>query len=696
MTRITATQVGTRFSKIAYRLLIALGVLLGLLVLAAAFFIFIFDWNNLRGYAGGKASAAAGRDITVGDIKIEWGWPVTRLHLRDLTVANTPDSKDLQMVDLAGMDAAFDVKSLLVGKFTIPELILSKPKFVLEKNKAGDANWKLGTSPAGSIATAPVPDERSEMPIIGRLVIDGGTLTYRDASTGTDLQLNANSVKGEAGKNEDIHLDGTGTYQKQPFKIDLTGGSVLQLSETDEPFPLKLSITVGKTALTAEGTLDDPLQLAGLNMNLTIRGDNAGDLFPLLGIALPQTPPYSLKGKLELDKDGDKVKEWRFRSFAGKLGDSDLSGNLSYNVARERPLFKAAFVSNLLDLKDLSGLIGAEPGNSDAATGDQKAKAAEKHQESETVIPDAPLDISKLSAMDADVTFTGKRIQSGGTLLDDFYMKLLLDNRMLKVDPVRFGTAGGDIVTYITVNARQEPVKVDTDFRFSKLELAKIFEGIADKLGQKNVNRGIIGGVAKLSGTGKSLHEMLSHANGKIGIGMEGGQLSNLIVRIIGLNVAQALGLYIGGDVATPVRCIVSDFDVKDGLGTIDAFVIDTKISNIAGSGTLNLKDEGLHIDLHPQSKDFSLVSLKSPIRIRGTMKNPDVGIDATNVAARGGVAAALAAVFPPAAIASFIDIGLGKDSDCAALLNEVKADTGQKGSKNLVPTNNKVAPPKK
>ena len=677
-------------------LFIAFGILLGLVILAVLFFVFVFDWNHLRGWASGKASTAAGRDIAVGDIKVEWGWPVTSLHLRDLTVANVPDSKDPQMADIGAIDASFDLKALLGGTFTITDLSLDQPKIVLEKDKDGNANWKLGTSPAGAVATAPLPDKRTDVPVIGHLLIKGGSLTYRDAKSQTDLTLTANTIAGEAQKHEQIHLDGKGTYQHEPFKLDLTGGSILQLRDTDEPYQLKLELNAGPTTITVDGTVDDPLQLEGLNLAMTIKGKNAADLFPLTGVALPQTPPYDVHGRLELAEEKGKPQEWRFRAFKGRLGDSDIGGDLAYNVAGKRPKLTGAFVSNLLDFKDLGGLIGASPGNSDAATADQKAQANEKKVESPFVIPDAPLDISKLSAMDADVSFTGKRIQSGGTLLDDFYMKIVLDDRLMKVDPVRFGTAGGDVITYMTVNARQDPPQVDTDFRFSKLQLAKLIDPAAKTLGQPNVSEGVIGGVAKLKGTGKSLHEVLSHADGKIGIGMEGGKLSNLIVRLIGLNVAQALGLYLGGDVPTPVRCIVSDFNVKDGLATADAFVIDTKISNVAGNGTLNLKNEAMDLTLHPQSKDFSLVSLRSPIKIGGTFKSPDIGIDAGNLAARGGAAAALTAIFPLAAVAAFVDVGLGHDSDCTKLLGELKDDTNQHGAKNLVPVNNTVAPPKK
>lgn len=693
MQQLRTGNVAERVVALLYFLLLLLAGLALLIVLAVLYFIFIFDWNHASGLIGEKASAAAGRDVVVKELAIDWGWPLTHVTVTGLSVANVAGATEPQMVNLDMLDATIDVRDFIVhfGRVNLLELTLTKPHIVLEKDKDGNSNWNLGTNPAGAAVTVAAPDDRTEVPLIGKLTVKEGALIYRDAKKKTDVTLKADTATGSTSGKDEITLDGAGNYQGQAMKIKLVGGNIMALKENTEPYPVDVSFVAGKTSISAKGTVDDPIKLAGLNLAVTVRGDNAADLFPLTGIALPTTPPYSIKGQLGLETESDKPKIWKFSNFNGRVGESDISGDLSFDVSHKRPLFKAKFVSKLLDFKDLGGLIGAK-GTSDVASPEQKQEAATQ-KAAPTIIPDVPLDISRLSAMDAQVEFTGQQIQSGGLPLDNFYMKLSLDDSLLKADSLRFGTASGDISVMLTVNARQEPVRIDSDFLFRKLDLARLMEGLSKTLGQQNVSKGYIGGRAVLSGTGKSLHDMLSTSNGTLGIGMAGGQLSNLVVELVGLDIAEGLGFYLGGDAPTPIRCVIANFDVKDGLATTNTFVIDTKDTNIHGKGTLNFKDEAMNMILRPQPKDVSLVSLRSPISVTGTLKNPSVGVEGSLV--RAGAAGALGVLVPFAAIAALVETGLGDDSNCGALLDDMKKETGQQGGKSLVPTNPQPAPMK-
>lgn len=85
----------------------------------------------------------------------------------------------------------------------------------------------------------------------------------------------------------------------------------------------------------------------------------------------PSTPPYRLKGHLKHDG-----KVWSFANFSGRVGDSDLSGNIRVDTAPKRPFMKADLVSNLLDFDDLAGFIGGKPGTApgETASTEQKSK----------------------------------------------------------------------------------------------------------------------------------------------------------------------------------------------------------------------------------------------------------------------------------------------------------------------------------
>ena len=90
--------------------------------------------------------------------------------------------------------------------------------------------------------------------------------------------------------------------------------------------------------------------------------------------------------------------------------------------------------------------IGAGPGigPGETASAAQRAKGAADTSDPR-LLPDMPLDISRLAAMDAKVEFRGLRVVATKLPVDNFYVKLELDDRLLKITPVRFGSGHGDI-----------------------------------------------------------------------------------------------------------------------------------------------------------------------------------------------------------------------------------------------------------
>ena len=656
-----------RRALVALLVLSVLTPLLGLL-----YVFFLFDWNNARDPLASSASARAGRKIVIeGDLRVDWGWPISRLSAEGLAVDNFEGGSAPQMLEIKRIDAALDLRSLLKGQLKFTELALVAPRLLLEKTAKGTPNWRFVDNPAGGVALAVLPENRHEFPIIERLSIDDGRMRYKDPANKTDLRVGAATLQGAADDDQQrIRFNGKGLLQGQPLRFKIEGGSVLELRDSHAPYPLSVSIDTGDTSARIAGTITDPVAMKGLDVRLSIRGHNAADLFTLTGIALLPTPPYDLAGRLGY---ADGV--WAFRKFSGRMGGSDLAGDLRWDVRPKRPLLTASFTSHQLDLADLSGFIGVR---------------LDAQSKSETrILPDVPLDISRLAAMDAQVDFHGVRIVSTQLPVDDVHVKIDLEDRLLKVVPVRFGSGRGDIAMWVTVNAREEPVQITSKLEVRRVPIAAMFKGVSAVTGKPNLARGVIGGTADLAGNGKSLRTMLANASGHLGIGMEGGQLSHLIVELLGLDIAESVGYLLAGDKPVPIRCVIADFNVTDGRMKPQALVIDTDDTVVTGEGEINLKDESLDLELKPAPKDFSPLALRSPLIVRGTLKNPEFSVKRTGLLARGAAAAVLTLVFPPAAILAFLEPGLGEDSQCAALLADM-AQRSQNPRKNerLVPEN--------
>jgi uncharacterized protein involved in outer membrane biogenesis len=123
------------------------------------------------------------------------------------------------------------------------------------------------------------------------------------------------------------------------------------------------------------------------------------------------------------------------------------------------------------------------------------------------------------------------------------------------------------------------------------------------------------------------------------------------------------------GDEEIDIRCVIADFGVKGGLMQANAIVFDTKVVNVGGSGTVNLKNEQMDLTFRPQPKDRSLASLKSPLYVRGTFGQPDIGPDMGRLAAKGAGAIVMGILNPLLAILPLMEEGKGKDSPCAELI---------------------------
>ena len=95
------------------------------------------------------------------------------------------------------------------------------------------------------------------------------------------------------------------------------------------------------------------------------------------------------------------------------------------------------------------------------------------------------------------------------------------------------------------------------------------------------------------------------------------------------------------------------------------ALAFDSTDTIIIGEGSISLKDEQLDLLLRPRPKDRSILSLRSPLRIGGTFKDPSFRPDFKALGVRGAIAVALGSIAPPAALLATFEPGPGKDSDC-------------------------------
>src|ERR1700712_53649 len=118
---------------------------------------------------------------------------------------------------------------------------------------------------------------------------------------------------------------------------------------------------------------------------------------------------------------------------------------------------------------------------------------------------------------------------------------------------------------------------------------------------------------------------------------MKDGVRSGELRERAGLNVGNYVVVKLFGDEPVAVNCAATDFVAKDGLLTSRLAVFDTENALINIDSTVNFANEALDIDITPHTKGLRIFSLRSPLYIKGTLGNPDVGVHKGKLLLRGG-----------------------------------------------------------
>lgn len=618
------------------------------LIAAVLLLIALWDWNWFKGPVERAVQAKTGRALHIGNLDVDLG-RVTTIRGDSVTFANAEWAKRPQMVSADRVEIDVRIWPLLRGSVQLPEVRLTRPDALLQTAPRADqaGNWDfLGERSGG------------EPMQLQRLYIDDGRLQFLDERGRTDIQLAVRSGKAkQADAAPPLVVGGKGSWQGNAFTLNGNTESPLELTDSGHPFRIHLDGRAGATHAVASGTLINPFQFQTFSLQFRLSGQDLEDLYPLVGIALPSTPPYRLDGQLTRDHQ-----VWQYQKFNGRVGDSDLGGDVKVEVGGERPRLTADLVSKRLDFDDLAGFIGAPPktGGDETANAEQKAEAA-RLAAKPTILPDTPYDLGKLRAMDADVRLKAQRINAPSLPLDDMDAHLKLDDGLLRLEPLNFGVAGGDIRSTIRMDARRPQIATSLKASVRRVQLGQLFPDA--KLAEQA--SGGIGGEIDLSGNGNSIAAMLGSSDGTVAVGMGKGHVGNLIMELAGLDVAESLKFLFTGDKQIPLRCAFADFGVKDGRMDSRALAVDTTDTLIIGEGSINLKNEQMDLLLKPRPKDISILALRSPLRIDGTFKDPSFRPDFKALGIRGAIALALGSIAPPAALLATFEPGPGKDSDC-------------------------------
>jgi uncharacterized protein involved in outer membrane biogenesis len=308
--------------------------------------------------------------------------------------------------------------------------------------------------------------------------------------------------------------------------------------------------------------------------------------------------------------------------------------------------------------------VGADTGEGTKAAGKVTAPAPGK------ALPVDQFNTAKWGALDAEVKFTGKQIlRTADIPLRDIETTIRMKDKVLTLTPLSFALAGGRITSNIRLDGREKVLDASARLAARGVKIRELFP----KLQSMQATFGEINGDGALVGKGNTVAAMLGTSQGEINAVVTEGTVSQFVLELAGLNVANAVYVKIFGDKQTMLNCVAATTTVRNGRANIDRFVLDSEDAVVNATGYVDLATEKLDVDVRPKTKGARILSLRTPLYARGTFKDPKVGPHAGPLALKAGAAVALAAINPLAALLPLINVDKAPDTNCGAEISAAK-----------------------
>jgi uncharacterized protein involved in outer membrane biogenesis len=524
-----------------------------------------------------------------------------------------------------------------------------------------------------------------QLPSVASLQVGDGRIVVNDEPLQTQLAIVLQGSEGEgpsAGLPAGYNATVQGRYQAAPLDLKLYAGGALPLLHEDTAsaraadVPVRLEGRAGAARFAFDGTTAALWGDRRLQGSLRFAGPSLARVGAPLGLTLPQSPPFELHGEL-----GHAASVWRLQVDRAVMGRSVLNGEFQVDTRQTPPRLQGRLGGARLALADLGPAVGVGTGG----TGGR-------------VLPQVQFDLPSLQQMSADVQVAIDELEFGTERLAPLHTlrtHVTLEGGLLRLDALRATVGGGEFSGMTQLDANPDPARWDVDLRFRTVDVAEWVSGLrvapgraaapaqsnaaalrkerlqARQAGHPPVRAyltGTVSGAVKASGRGRSTAQILSSLDGRAQIMLREGTLSHLATEAIGLDVAEALGVLVRGDRPLPLRCAWFDLVIANGVVQPRLALLDNADTHIAVTGSVDLRNESLAVRMTARPKDFSPFTLRSPIRVGGTLADPQVSVESGQVAGKALGALALGVVVAPiVALLPFVDLGVGDQGDPCA-----------------------------
>ena len=568
------------------------------------------------------------------------------------------------------------------------------------------------------------------LPVLESLAIERASVRYLDPGRKLDrrLLLTRLDLLNQTGA-ERMRLDIAGSAAGHPFTVGGSITSVYRFVEDPRFFILDLLVTGLGASGEAKGVIGAPLTDRELDIRISFHGNDLPDTYKqvrklvpnLPKIEIPAIKPYEMafrlagtptslaaegikfsageKGGLAVALNGSASKitgskpKWRFSARAEAPDPSILTGLAGFQLPSKPGVRIDAVVSNpddelafnnvSLRLGDTSvtGNAVLEPGNAPpkitaalkadrlpvdrlmAFLPEREGKQERGKAEDGRVIPMIELAQPRLSELDATLRLVVGEVVFNDLSIRELAASVKATSRDIDIGLARARFGGGTWSGRVgaSFDGGTPDIAGQLDLKDGRIETL-----LAYATDHKLVD-GPLEAKITFTGRGADLRSLAAGLNGDLEVVMHGGGVANKYVDLLAGDFIQEIVPWVHETKEARINCFVSRFHIREGIATSTGLLFDTDKVAIGGGGTINLRDETLHMRINPKPKHESLVSLAFPIDIKGTLANPFAA--PTPGAVAKGVAGLALGLVNPLGILLAVASGGDQSNHCMAAL---------------------------
>ena len=601
---------------------IILGIVASLPVLAVLLAVVALPRIDLAPLVAGRASAALGRQVTIESLRVAPGLTLG-VAIRGARLANIEGGSAPAMAELARAEARLDLLSLLTGGIVVHALEVEGFTLLLERSADRHANWHFGDRPATPAPRTAAPPDRSGLPMVHDLRISGSEVIFRTTG-GLRLRARIDTAGLTAAAPEaPAALRAQGSYNDVAVMLEAALGSFAQLRDARTPFPIALRATAEATALLFEGTATDPLNVDGLDGQLSIAASAPFAILAMAGAGERAGPnvPFELTGHAV--RNGDL---WRVTDATGTLDGAAFTApliELTEGSAGQPDTIVARIAFAHLDV---NRLLGPPPAEGAQAHGDADIPL---------VVPAVPDPLLHIEASAHELIYARLRGTDARAKLDVARARVTLQD----VAVMAFGAHISGSAELVPA-AHGTQVTAGIQLRQGELDSLRRAFGLRDL-----PLSGRISADVAARAEAATVNAATRNAHISAVIGMTGGTIAREVIEMASTDIRALLRSSEG---TTPIHCLLAAVDIDAGRGRAAPLRIRAGTGTISGLATFDLNRERLDLIIGSQSETTHFFALDIPVHVSGSFAAPHIAPAEWSQAARERMARNEMAPLPP------------------------------------------------